>query len=376
MQEIEDQLIQRYKYLLLQAQQYKKPEREMTIFDTALKSHHENPITELLAFFLNPNNKHQLEDCFYQGLITALKQYEQYQDFDFGEFKQLSTQQVTTQGKFIDLWVETDNALIIIEVKVYHHQNNPFKEYEAWANKKIDHQKRQDQEKRLISIVLCPNGKCTIANWLGLSYAQLTTSIRQHVSQYAFNQTLNKWAVFAREFLLHLESFNHLLDIDMGRLNFVIDNMYKIQELVNLKQSVFRDVIRHINTELQIALGDDYRPEVKEKNWRSGPAFYLSGLNWKDASSSILYLRLNDKPMSCSVRMYVHKPTSELRERIKELLDESKYLLTSEWDEQNGKWWCLKWDFSEFDLDTVTNQIIFTHKILNRVELEWKNSAV
>lgn len=376
MQEIEDQIIQKYKYLLLEAQQYKKPEREMTIFDTALKNHHENPITELLAFFLNPNNKHQLEDCFYQGLITALKQYEQYKDFDFGEFKQLSTQQVTTQGKFIDLWVETDNALIIVEVKIYHHQNNPFKEYEAWANKKIDHQKRQDQEKRLISIVLCPNGKCTIANWLGLSYTQLATSTRKHVSQYAFNQTLNKWAVFAREFLLHLESFNHLLDIDMSRLNFVVDNMYKIQELIDLKQSVFRDVIRHINTELQIALGDDYRPEVKEKNWRSGPAFYLSGLNWKDASSSILYLRLNDKPMSCSVRMYVHKPTSELRERIKELLDESKYLLTSEWDEQNGKWWCLKWDFSEFDLDTVTNQIIFTNKILNRVELEWKNRAI
>lgn len=376
MQEIEDQLIQRYKYLLLEAQQYKKPEREMTIFDTALKNHHENPITELLAFFLNPNNKHQLEDCFYQGLITALKQYEQFQDFEFGEFKQLSTQQVTTQGKFIDLWVETDNALIIVEVKVYHHHNNPFKEYEAWANKKIDHQKRQDQEKRLISIVLCPNGKCTIANWLGLSYTQLATSTRKHVSQYAFNQTLNKWAVFAREFLLHLESFNHLLDIDMSRLNFVVDNMYKIQELIELKQSVFQDIVRHINTQLKIALGENYQPEVKEKNWRSGPAFYLSGLNWKDASSSILYLRLNDKPMSCSVRMYVHKPTSELRERIKELLDESKYLLTSEWDEQNGKWWCLKWDFSEFDLDTVTNQIIFTHKILNRVELEWKNSAV
>lgn len=376
MQEIEDQLIQKYENLLLKAQQYKKPEREMTIFDTALNNHHENPITELLAFFLNPNEKHQLGDSFYQGFMTALKQYEQYQDFEFGEFKQLSTQQVTDQGKFIDLWVETDNALIIVEVKVYHHQNNPFKEYEAWANKKIEYQNRQDQEKRLISIVLCPNGKCTIENWLGLSYTQLTTSIRPHVSQYTFNQTLNKWAVFARDFLLHLDSFNHLLDIDMSRLNFVVDNMYKIQELIDLKQSVFQDIIRHINTELQIALGENYQPEAKERTWPNGPAFYFRGQNWKAASSSILYLRLNNKPMSCSVRMYVHKPTSELREQIKEFLDDSKYLLSGEWNEQNGKWWCLKWDFSEFDLDTVTNQIIFTHKILNRVELEWKNRAI
>ena len=270
--------------------------------------------------------------------------------------------------------METDNALIIVEVKVYHHQNNPFKEYEAWANKKIEYQNRQDQEKRLISIVLCPNGKCTITNWLGLSYTQLTTSIRQQVSQYAFNQTLNKWAIFARDFLLHLESFNHLLDIDMSRINFVVDNMYKIQELIDLKQSVFQEIIGHINKDLQIELGENYLPEVNEKTWRGGPAFYFRGKNWKDASSSILYLRLNDKPMSCSVRMYVHKPTSELREQIKVLLDDSKYMLSGEWDEQNGKWWCLKWDFSEFDLDTVTNHIIFTHKILNRVELEWKQS--
>lgn len=372
MQEIEDQLIQKYENLLLKAQQYKKPEREMTIFDTALNNHHENPITELLAFFLNPNGKHQLGDSFYQGFITALKQYEQYQDVEFGEFKQLSTQQVTDQGKFIDLWVETDKALIIVEVKVYHHQNNPFKEYEAWANKKIEYQNRQDQEKRLISIVLCPNGKCTIANWLGLSYTQLTTSIKPHVSQYAFNQTLNKWAVFARDFLLHLDSFNHLLDIDMSRLNFVVDNMYKIQELIDLKQSVFQDIIRHINTQLQIALGENYQPEVKENTWNNNPAFLFTGQNWKDNSYSILYLRLNEKPMSCSVRMYVQNASIEIRKQIKVLLDESSYPFPISRDENNGKRWCLMWNYSEFDLDAVTDHIIFTHKILNRVELEWK----
>lgn len=372
MQESEDLLIQKYENLLLKALKYKRPERETTIFDTALKNHHENPITELFAFFLNPNAKHQLGDSFYQGFVAALKEYEQYQNFEFGEFKQLSTQQVTDQGKFIDLWLETDTALIVLEVKVYHHQNNPFKEYEAWANEKIKRQDIYNQRKRLITIVLCPNGKCTIENWLGLSYNQLIACIRQYVSQYSFNQNLNKWAVFAREFLLHLESFNHLLDIDMGRLNFVVDNMHKIQELIDLKQSVFQEIIGHINTELQIALGENYLPEVKQNTWKTDPAFYFRGQNWKDASSSILHLRLNDKPMSCSVRMYVHKPTSELREYIKVLLQDSKYLLSDHWNEGNGKWWCLKWDFSEFDLDIVTDHIIFTHKILNHVELEWK----
>lgn len=376
MQEIEKQLIQKYENLLLQAQQYRKPEREMTIFDTALNNHHENPITELLAFFLNPNHKHRLDDCFYQGFITALKQYEQYQDFEFGEFKQLSTQQVTDQGKFIDLWIETDTVLIIVEVKVYHHQNNPFKEYEAWGNKRIEQQKRQNQEKRLITIVLCPNGKCTIKNWLGLSYTQLTTSIKQHVSQYAFDQTLNKWAVFARDFLLHLESFNHLLDIDMSRLNFVIDNIDKIQELIDLKQGVFQDIVRHIDTKLQIALGENYRPEVKENTWKNNPAFLFTGQNWKDASYSILYLRLNKNPMSCSVRMYVQNASIDIRRQIKILLEESDYPFPTQRDENNGKRWCLIWNYSEFNLDTITDHIIFTHRILNCIELEWKNRDI
>ena len=73
MYEIEDQLIQKYENLLLKAQQYKKPEREMTIFDTALNNHHENPITELLAFFLNPNEKHGMGSSFYNGFIEAIK---------------------------------------------------------------------------------------------------------------------------------------------------------------------------------------------------------------------------------------------------------------------------------------------------------------
>ena len=32
----------------------------------------------------------------------------------------------------------------------------------------------------------------------------------------------------------------------------------------------------------------------------------------------------------------------------------------------------MSWKIAQFDLDEVTKQIVFLHKILNRVELEWK----
>lgn len=137
MAELDDKELQRYENLLLKAQQYKIPEREMTIFDTALKNHHENPITELLSFFLNPNEKHGLRTSFYDGFINSLNDKKEYEDFDFGSFLKVSTQQKTDKGNFIDLWVETDTSLIIVEVKVYHYQKNPFQDYLAWGRKKL-----------------------------------------------------------------------------------------------------------------------------------------------------------------------------------------------------------------------------------------------
>lgn len=137
MQDLDDQLINKYENLLLKAQKYKMPEREMTIFDTALKNHHENPITELLAFFLDPNEKHGLGSSFYNGFIEAIKYHEKYSEFEFGEILKVVTQHSTDKGNRIDLWFETDTALVIVEVKVHHIQNNPFNDYVSWGNKTL-----------------------------------------------------------------------------------------------------------------------------------------------------------------------------------------------------------------------------------------------
>jgi hypothetical protein len=127
MQDLEDQLIQKYENILLKAQKYKMPERELTIFDTALRNHHENPTTELLSFFLDPNEKHHLGTAFYDGFIQAIKSHDEYADFDFGQLLEIRTQQTTDKGNRIDLWFQTDTALVVIEVKVFHHQTNPVK---------------------------------------------------------------------------------------------------------------------------------------------------------------------------------------------------------------------------------------------------------
>lgn len=377
MVELEDQLIQKYENILLKAQQYKAPEREITIFDTALKSHHENPITELLAFFLDPNEKHSLNSGFYDGFIEAIKQHEKYSEFEFGEVLEVVTQQITDKGKFIDLWLETDTALIVVEVKVYHTQNNPFKEYLSWANKKLKDINKTKQEtgieKKLVPLVFSPNGYTNIEGWLGLSYSDFTTQLKQTLGMQIINNPLNKWGVFARDFLLHLDSFNESLETDMESLKFVIDNIQKIQELVDLRENVYREIIDHVNNALQIALGEEYEPYVRRHTWSGTPALRFIGNNWKDWSDTVLNLHINRSPMSCSINMYIQNPTDEIMKNVKIQLKKSPYPIEKEWYEgKNNQYWGASWNFNLFDLHEVTKFIVFTQTILNRVETEWK----
>ena len=379
MQNLKDQDIQKYENILLKAQQYKMPEREMTIFDTALKNHHENPITELLAFFLDPNGKHNLGDSFYNGFIASIKASEKYQDFDFGGFLNLSTQQITHNSKFIDLWFETDTALVIVEVKVYHDQNNPFKDYVTWGKKKLKelngkNKKDLSLQKELITIVFCPNGECYTDGWLGLSYRNLTTEVKNQLGAHILQNPLNKWGIFARDFLLHLDSFIDLLETNMESLKFVVDNMKKIQELVELRDTVYQEIIDHINNELQKALGEEYEPNVRWHTWNgNNPAIRFHGNNWKDKwTDSVLNLHIDKNPMSCSIHIHIENQADEIIKKVKQCLIRGKYSQEEPWFEKNKKFWCMSWKIAQFDLDEVTKQIVFLHKILNRVELEWK----
>lgn len=380
MAELDDKELQRYENLLLKAQQYKIPEREMTIFDTALKNHHENPITELLSFFLNPNEKHGLGTSFYDGFINSLNDKEEYEDFDFGSFLKVSTQQKTDKGNFIDLWVETDTALIIVEVKVYHYQKNPFQDYLAWGRKKLKEfsnlTKKEESyfEKELVPLILCPDGISYAEQWLGLAYNDLTLEIRTALAHEFFKISINKWGIFARDFLLHLDSFVDLLETNMESINFVVQNMKKIQELVELRDSAYQEIIDYINNEIKNNLGEDFEPIVKWHTWAENhPAIRFSGSNWKDKwTDTTLNLHITKNPMSCSVHIHIENQNDELIKKLKQYLRKVKFQASEPWYERNKKFWCMKWDFDEFNLEEISQFLVFTQVGLNKVETEWK----
>jgi len=214
--------------LLSQAKHFFQPEREVTIFDAGSRNYYENPTSDLLAFFLDPNKSHGLGDAFLRALLSCLPDSENLDS----ALRMPPQREVTTgKGKRIDLVLGGHDWDLVIELKIFHSQVNPFDEYQSYVEKYV-----RGEGRRLIYLVISPRGKAVTQGWQGLSYQRYIEAVKQQLAEGAFSQPLHKWQILAREFLLHLENIavEHVMDDKAVR--FVFEHMSEIDKLVKLKE--------------------------------------------------------------------------------------------------------------------------------------------
>lgn len=371
MQEIEDQLIQKYENLLLKAQKIKMPEREATFFDFAMRKHHENPTTELLSFFLDPNEVHGLKDTFYQGLIKAIQ--EEITQKDFGYFQDLATEHVTDDHKRIDLWVETETTLIVIEAKIDHQQNNPVRSYQKWAKDKV-----KNTQKSIIYMVLNVDGKTNFKDWYALSFEVLSHYIRFFLAKQSLNNPLNKWFILAREFLLHLENYTEIMETNMDVINFVMGNHSEIQKLFVLREQSYNEIRDHVLNQLNTHFeGSEFKVVQEQRFKKICRGLRFSKIGLKSHTDIALYIHFEQEPM---VEVWLcydmdHKDKanagkiSAKLKKSKDKFNESINWTRSDEDTRSSEnYRSICWEFKSFELDQVTNVIIEAQKVLNEFE--------
>lgn len=371
MTELSDQIIQKYENLLLKAQKYKIPEREATFFDFALRKYHENPTTELLSFFLDPNEVHGLDDTFYRGLVETIQA--EFRPHNFGNFQALAIEQVTNDNKRIDLWVETDTSLIIIEAKIDHQQINPVKSYQSWAKEKTKY-----TNKHIIKLVLNVDGHSNFKDWSAISFDMLAMHIRPFLAKQSLINPLNKWFILAREFLLHLENYTEIVETNMDIINFVMGNRNNIQKLFELREKGYEEIKNHISNHLHFSFEGLTFKVIQEQRFKKdckGWRFVKEGVNAN--SDIVLYVYYEQNPMvevwlcfdtENKEKTIAGKISSKLK-RSKDKFNE--YINWSKSDEdtktiENFRSIC--WEFESFDLDQITDVLIEAQKVLNEFE--------
>ena len=348
--------------LLDSAKKFKAIPREKTFFDTAIRNHYENPTTELLEFFLNPQESHELGEVFWKGFSDVVVGMSTLENSSLGQVENLERECATHNSNRIDLIIDTDTHLILLEAKIYHHQNNPFDDYVKYAQ-------TRSKDKTILGLIISISGKSEAQNWFGISYQQLVNAVRPYLAEQMMTNPMNKWNLFAREFLLHLESYYRIQNLDMNRIQFIFDHYQEIQELQKLKTNTIQEVVDSISQLLNQSI-DGYISKNKYESW-GGIRFYNDA--WNNLTNTTLFIKEHQGGTVFDVTTYILNLPEALEEQAFSILkcnDDSRYLNWKIEKYKGGteRWLCIYWRAPENNFEAIRDLILEKASLLDVIE--------
>jgi hypothetical protein len=345
--------------LLTKAESHYQPERETSIFALGGRGYYENPTTDLLASFLDPAQAHGLGDCFLSALLSCVPDMTALNP----SLRSAPRREVATHNSNrIDLVLSGDDWDLLIENKIFHGQVNPFADYEHYAQHELNDGKRQ-----LFFLVLSPSGLSQRASWHGLSYSTLITATRQQLGQRMIAQPFDKWQVFARDFLLHLENITVEKAMDAGAISFVFEHMQQINKLNKLREQAINALDRKVLHKLETDV-PGYERYTRRHNWKNGPALRYASNNWEQWSDVVLYLSGASDPMKPSVRVYLCKVDAVLAEQGRLLFAGNQSKMWSEG--RNNSIQAFSWVIDHFDEQAILALVSEKMQLLMKFENE------
>ncbi|QDK97126.1 hypothetical protein FM020_04165 [Acinetobacter tandoii] len=194
-------------------------------------SHLENVSSKTLAFFMDSKEQHNLNDLVINALFGALGESFPYQIHT----KNIVLEERTQKGR-IDLWVETDEHILVIENKVHHHANdNPFEDYVSHA------QANNPKNKKLIFILLViKEPEVTPENYIVITHFELSKQILKRLGQKSL-QADQYYLTYLIDYISAIEKFNphsEYAKMQMDIVNFYRNNREILESIQDEKNKV------------------------------------------------------------------------------------------------------------------------------------------
>jgi hypothetical protein len=203
---------------------HKQLKNEPTFLEISGYPHYENVCSNILAFFLDPQNAHGLSDLILRSIMecAGMNHVERLSDVE------VVREDIAGTGR-IDLVIKSDSHVIAIENKIYHHtDSNPFDKY----IKKIED---LPGEQIKIFILLGLDKKGPKGKFKPITYPQVFTKVRKNLGEYIVDAN-NKYLVFFLEFMKTIENLVGGNQMDKEWVDF----FKKYQDDVTLLVNTFK----------------------------------------------------------------------------------------------------------------------------------------
>lgn len=275
---------------------------EKNIFSIGAKGYYENPTSDILAFFCNPDEEHHLGSLVLEALFNCLPK-EKYSSCNFSLLYPPKREVFTKTQKKIDLLLEGEDWVIILENKIYHSSNNPFQEYRTFIESNINL-----KDKQHIYVILSPHGKDSSDGiWQGIKYYNLINEIHKKLATFPTEQPFNKWIILLQEFTLYLERLMSKPSLPEETINFVLNNLQQIKETEKLRDKAIQEYHKRIQHDLQMQIKDQ-TVDIKLNYWwgRHGLALRFFYTEWESNSNIVLTLDTRESITQYWIFYYAH----------------------------------------------------------------------
>lgn len=332
-------------------------EKEATIFSIGARGHFENPTTDVLAFFLDNNASHHLGNTALEALLGLLPD-EVSSSLNANLISTPEREVATDNGNRIDLLLESDEWALVLENKVFHNQNNPFDDYQAYAEKRYEN-------KEHVYVVLSPSGNAP-SGWYGVSYPALIDALKEKLAACFISQPMNKWLVLLREFILHLEQLmTNGSEVSEQTSEFVLEHLDEIHHAQKLKDEVVRSFMAECVKFLEMKF-EGREVCAKLHHWGGFPALRFSLADWPTKSDVTLYTEGRDCRVIQSYVFQLHSNEQHLA--AQDVL--AKEECSDHWKEKNGSVAAFKTDLHGQDKDIMFGTVARRMKLVDRFERE------
>jgi hypothetical protein len=245
-----------------------KPEK--TIFDVGLRGHFENPMSELLAFYLNPNEDHGLGPI----VLKTFLEYAELSDLPTTQMATPTREWPLNDGKRIDLVLEGKDWVIAIENKIFSPAFNDFSKY------KDEIETRYNKIRKEFLIVAPYNPKKEKEGWKWISTAGLMDCIKRKLED-EFNKSSEKWIVFLNEFAEYLIKITGVSALSG-------EEIQKISEDIKIIKDV-SDLYTHYVDQIKTLLSKDLSQHFEHEKISTAPAVS----DWTDLGKAIIFRPFN-----------------------------------------------------------------------------------
>jgi len=263
-----DNLLRQFPGIQCQARNLALRVREDTILTVGGRGYYENPMSDLLAFFLDstPNAAHGLGDLVLSAFLAALEIE------DFGT--DLAESPIREQVNRIDIVVPGENFVIAIENKIRHGLHNPFAEY---RNAIAQRYNTIPEENRICCLLAPLQQDPGIDGWKGVDTRRLISKIWVELGRRQRHLEHTKWVVLLREFLKTVEQEleDRMTEEQIQQIYNIYPQLVEFERLQGAFLNELKQRLRNIAIDIiNNVLGDNAGPIVNDRH------FWTRGNKW------------------------------------------------------------------------------------------------